>query len=90
MYVIRLFDNKTMDSIISYLLGATVNSYENVTCKENIFLNLEILKVQGPFQDLLLKPGHLPGYFQGKIKSQDISRVSRTSGHPDDKLLRPI
>ena len=39
----RLFDNKTMDLIISYQLGATVNSYENVTCKENIFFNLEIL-----------------------------------------------
>ena len=26
--------------LISYLLGATVNSYENVNCKENIFSNL--------------------------------------------------
>ena len=40
MYVMRLFDNKTMDLTISYLLGAIVNSYENVSCKENIFLNL--------------------------------------------------
>ena len=26
--------------------------------------------------------GHLPGHFQDKIKSQDISTISRTSGHP--------
>ena len=25
---------------LSYLFGATVNSHENVTCKEDIFLNL--------------------------------------------------
>ena len=37
MYIMHLFDNKTMDLIISYLLSATINSYENVTCKENIF-----------------------------------------------------
>ena len=44
------------------------------------------LKVQGPFQDLLLKMGHLPGHSQDKIKSQNISRISRfsrTSGHPE-------
>ena len=43
------------------------------------------MKIQGPFQDLLLKMGHLPGHFKDKIKSQDISRISRisrTSGHP--------
>ena len=34
---------KTMDLIICYILGATVYSYENVTCKESIFLNLRIL-----------------------------------------------
>ena len=26
--------------------------------------------------------GHLPRHFQDKIKSQDIARISRTSGHP--------
>ena len=36
----HLFDNKTIDLVISYLLSDTVNSYENVTCKENIFFNL--------------------------------------------------
>ena len=82
----RLLDDKTIDLIISYLLDATVNSYENVTCKENIFLIYKFrifnLKVQGPFQDLLLKMCNCPGHFQDKIKSQDISRISRTSGHP--------
>ena len=42
MYAMHPFDNKTMDMIISYPLGATVSSYENVTCKENICLNLWI------------------------------------------------
>ena len=37
----RVLDNKTMDLIKSYLLGVTVNSYEHVTCKENIFLIYE-------------------------------------------------
>ena len=61
------FDNKTMELVISYLIGATVNSYKNVTCEEVIFLNLWILnlKIQGPFQD--------------KIKSKNISRISRIS-----------
>ena len=36
----RFFDNKTMALIICYLLGATVNLYEDVTWKESIFLNL--------------------------------------------------
>ena len=81
--VMYLFDNKIMD-LISYLLGDTVNSYENVTCKENIFfkfMKFEIfnLKNQGPFQDLLLKMGHFSGHLQDKIKFQDISRISRTS-----------
>ena len=40
------------------------------------------MKVQGHFQDLSLKMGHLLGHFQDKINSQDISRISRTSGHP--------
>ena len=82
----HLFDNKTIELIISYLLDATVNSYEDVTCKENTFLIYKFqifnLKVQGPFQDLLLKMGNRPGHFQDKIKSQDISRISRISGHP--------
>ena len=30
--------------------------------------------------------GHLPGHFQDKIKSQDISRISRTGDHPVDGL----
>ena len=37
MHVMRLFHNETMDLIESYLLGATVNSYQNVTCKKNTF-----------------------------------------------------
>ena len=45
MYVMRLFDNKTEDLITSCQLGATLNSYENVTCKENIFFNLQILNL---------------------------------------------
>ena len=40
LYAMCLFNNKTMNLITSYLPGATVNSYENVTCKENTFLNL--------------------------------------------------
>ena len=70
MYVMHLFDNKTIDLIISYLLDATINSYENVTCKESLFLIYKFqifnLKVQGPFQDLKLKMDHLPGHFQDK------------------------
>ena len=49
------------------------------------------LKVQGSFQDFLLKMGYLPGHFQDKIKSQDISRISRnsrTSGHPEYNYLQ--
>ena len=34
----HLFDNKTMDLIISCQLGATVNSYETVACKETYIL----------------------------------------------------
>ena len=34
------YAHRTMDLIISCQLGATVNSSENVTCKENIFFNL--------------------------------------------------
>ena len=87
----RLFDNKTIHLIINYLLDATVNSYENVTCKENIFLIYKFrifnLKVQGPFQNLLLKMGDdLAGHLQDK-KSQDISRISRTSGHHDYYII---
>ena len=51
---------------------------------KNIFLIYKFqifdLKVQGLFQDFLLKMGDLPGHFQDKIKSQDISRIS---GHLD-------
>ena len=40
MFVMHLFDSKTLDLVVSYLLGVTVNYYENVTCKGNIFLIL--------------------------------------------------
>ena len=40
------------------------------------------LKVQGLFQDVLLKMRLRPGHFHDKMKSQDISMISRTSGHP--------
>ena len=67
MYVMDLFDNKTMDMVVSYLLGATVNSNENVTCKVNIFF-FQIMNFES---------------FLDKIKSQGISRISKTSGHPE-------
>ena len=35
--IVYSFYNKTMDLIISYLLGVTVNPYENVTCNETMF-----------------------------------------------------
>ena len=41
----HLFHNKTMDWVVSYRLGVTVNSHEKVTCKENLFLNLSILNI---------------------------------------------
>ena len=43
MLCASLITKLSMDLIISYLLGANGNLYENVTCKENIFFNLGIL-----------------------------------------------
>ena len=65
--------------VLSYLLGATLNLYKNVTCKGNDNFKFMNFEIQGPFQDLLLKMDHFTGHFQDKIKSQEISR----SGYSD-------
>ena len=39
------FENKIMDLILTYLLGATVNSHESVTCNDTIVLNSLILNL---------------------------------------------
>ena len=56
--------------VTRYLLSASVNSYENAICEETIIFTCLFrifdLKIEGPFQDLLLKMGHFSGHFQDK------------------------